>query len=139
MARTLSAKGSGWEGSSPGCVTRVRSSRALIIDIVPRRLPEPQAEGQGLRQGGPQLAPADQGDVLRGGNQVPEPLHVQVQVLVIEMPQQALLGDLLQLVQVEDIAGVRVDLALDGELELVVVPVIVRIVTRTEHLLIPFV
>ena len=45
----------------------------------------------------------------------------------------------LQLVQVEHVSGLGIDLALDRQLQLVVVAVIVRIVTRSEHLLIPLI
>ena len=71
------------------------------------------------------------------GISVPEPGHVQIQILVIQVPQQALLGQILQLVQVQHVPGIGVDLPLDGELQLVVVAVIVRIVAVPEDLSVP--
>ena len=117
---------------------RVRSSRAFIVDIVPRRLPETQAKGQGLGQGRPQLAPADQGDVLGAwGSGRGTTSTSRFRFLWSRCRSSALLGELLQLVQVEDVSGVGIDLAFDRELELVVVTVVVRIVAWSEHLLIP--
>ena len=93
-----------------------------------------------MRSGGQrptQLPPADQGDVLGRRDQVPKPGDVEVQVLVVQVPEQPLLRELLQVVQVHDVPGPRVDLPLDGQVQLVVVSVEVRVVALPVRRLVP--
>jgi squalene-hopene/tetraprenyl-beta-curcumene cyclase len=85
----------------------------------------------------PELAPADQGDVFGGRDQGLEPGHVEVEVLVVQMAEQAFLGQVPQPVEVHHVPGVRVDFALYGKLELVVVPVEVCIAAFAERLPVP--
>src|SRR5215207_7962160 len=136
MSRTLSANGTGSGGGASGSVRRVRSGRTrtgllslpLVVDIVSRRLPQAEMERQGRRQHGSQLPPADHGDVLGGRDQLPKPGHVDIEVLVIEVPEQPVLRELFEVVQIKHVAGLGIDLAFDRQLELVIVPVKVGIV-----------
>ncbi len=72
-----------------------------------------------------------------GRDQLPEPRDVEVQVLVVEVVEQPLLRQILEQVEVHHVAGLGIDLTLDGELELVVVAVVVRIVAHAERLPVP--
>jgi len=55
------------------------------------------------------------------------------------VPEQTLLGQLLQLVEVHDIASLGVDLPFDGQLQLVVVPMEIRIAALSERVPVPLV
>src|SRR6476646_1808962 len=134
ISRTLVAKGSGSGPGRSGWVMSVRSGRAgtvplgaFIVDIVSGCLPETEPENQSRRQCGVKLAPADHGNILRSGNQGLKPGHVEIEILVVQVPQQAVLRQIAQFVEVHDIAGVRIDVAFDRQLQLVVVTVVVGI------------
>src|SRR5687768_6941217 len=112
---------------------------AIVVHPVPRGLVEPDAESESLGDMGSEFAPHNLGDVFRRGEEVAEPGDVEVQVLVIELGDHVLLGELLQDPDVDHVPGVGVDLALDREVELVVMPVPVRVVARPEGAGVPLV
>ena len=68
--------------------------------------------------------------------QLPKPGNVEIEVLVVQVTDQTLVHDLLEACDIEDIPGVGVDVALDGDVEVVVVPVKVGAVADAEHTLI---
>jgi len=59
--------------------------------------------------------------------------------VLIQVPEETLLSQLLQLVEVHDVAGLGVDLPLDGQLQLIVVPVKIRIAAFSECVPVPLV
>ncbi len=140
ISRTLSANGSGRASDGSRVARPSARSRRLHSRHSSSGSPRGGARRRQLgRQRRRELAPADQRDVLGGGIQDLEPGHVEIQVLVIQVPEQPLLGQLLQLVEVHHIAGLGIDLALDGQLQLVVVAVEVRVAALPERLPVPLV
>src|SRR6185295_6190963 len=100
-SRILSANGSSCGVGAPPLFP-------FEVDIVPRRLPEAKAKRQIGRQHSPELAPTHHRDVLRCWNELPEPGHVEVQVLVIEMAEKPLLRQVLEMVQIHHVARARI-------------------------------
>ena len=72
------------------------------------------------------------------GSRVGKPGHVEVEVAVIELGVHVLVEERLQHADVDDVSGVRLDLAVDAEFDFVVVTVIVGIVAGTEGGPVPF-
>src|SRR4029077_19486530 len=100
------------------------------------RLPETDPLESRRLDGWGKHAPADDGDVFRRGVQLGEPGNVQIEVLVVQVPQQALGGDLLDTLDVHHIPRDRVNVALHRDLEVVVVAVEVGIAAHTERRLV---
>src|SRR5690606_31726104 len=124
--------------SSDGTSASAASARTMglfprVVDIVPRRFPEPELERESGRQCRRKLAPADHRDVFRGGNQLAEPLHIEIQVAVVEPPEEALLDQVIEPSQVHDVAGLGIDRADHGHVQLIVVAVVVRVVAHAER------
>ena len=94
----------------------------------------PKAKSRTKR--GVKLAPADHGDVLRSGNQGLKPGHVEIEILVVQMPHQALGHDELEFRDIEDESRLRIDLTFDRHIEVIVMPVKVRAVAQTEDALV---
>src|SRR3954454_4973383 len=139
ISRTFPANGSGSGPGRSGWVTSVRSGRTgtvplvpLIVDIVSGGLPEAEAESKAVGQLRSQLAPADQRNVLRGGNQGLKPGDIEIQVPMVQVLQQPLLRQVAELVEIHHVAGVRIDLPFYRELQLVVVPMVVGIAAVAE-------
>src|SRR4051812_15056452 len=139
ISLTFPANGSGSGPGRSGWVTLVRSGRTgtaplvpLVVDIVARSLPEAKAESEAVRQRRAQLAPADQRNVLRGGNQGLKPGNIEIQIFVVEVPEQPLLSQVAELVEIHHVAGVRMDFGFRRQLQLVVMTVIVRIAAVAE-------
>ena len=63
--------------------------------------------------------------------------NVEIQVLVVQVDQQLLLDQVFQYVNVDHVAGVGIDRALDGHVHLVVVAMVVRIGAHAENPLVP--
>src|SRR5690606_21683763 len=108
-------------------------SAAIVFHIVILRLPELEAHEPRRSDLGRELAPTRQYKVFRGGNGSRQEGDVEVQVLVIEMLDKFPLGDLLEMTEVHHVAGVGIHLALDRDLERVVVAVVVRVVALPER------
>src|SRR3954447_22749447 len=139
ISPTFPANGSGSGPGRSGWVTSVRSGRTgteplvpLVVDIVSGCLPEAEAESKAVGQLRSQLAPADQRNVLRRGNQGLKPGDIEVQVPVVQVPEQQLLRQVAELVEIHHVARVRIDLPFDRELQLVVVPMIIGIAAVAE-------
>src|ERR1043166_6597862 len=134
----------GWLESRPG--TRpvlwergasVDSRLAGVIHVIAGRLPEPHPREPAPGDARGEPLPAEDRDVLRRGNPVPEPGNIEVEILVVQLRGDRLVHQPFQDAHVEDITRLRVDLPLDFHLELVIVAVEVRVVAGAERLPIP--
>src|SRR6266545_3195363 len=111
-------------------------SGPVVVHVVTLGLPQPDArEARGPHRG-LEHAPTHDRDVLGRGDQLAKPGHVDIQVLVVQVPDQALGHDLLQAVDVEHVAGGGIDLPFDRDVEIVVVAVEVGVVAHAEHALV---
>src|SRR6266496_542623 len=100
---------------------------AVLLGLVQRHPDEPGGGDPTL-----ELPPDSDNDVF--GRRVPsrEEIHVEIEVPAIEPGDDALLDRALQLREVHNVAGLRIDLPFDRNLELVRVPVTVRVVALLE-------
>lgn len=89
-------------------------------------------------QPGPQQLPDHKTDMLGGRIQVFERLSVQVQVFVIEPLFNFFVNDLLQVLEVDQIAGLRVGFSDYLHFHLVIMAVVIRIIAKPENFLVLF-
>src|SRR5205823_14042446 len=96
---------------------------AVLLGLVQRHPDEPGGGDPTL-----ELPPNSDNDVF--GRRVPsgEEIHVEIQVPAVQPGDDLLPDRALQLREVHDVAGLRIDLPFDRDLELVRVPVTVRVV-----------
>src|SRR5690606_11003890 len=113
------------------------TSPSLVLDVVARRLPEPDAHQPPRGHPRGDLLPDEDGDVLRRRQPLGEPRHVEVQVAMVEHRMHVRIEERLEVPHIDDIPRLGIDLALDLQLDLVVVAVVVRVVARAESLAIP--
>src|SRR5690606_37766485 len=126
-------------GPSAGRGTRSDGSGIpRIFHIVPRRLAEDQAnETDVVRQHADQTVPDRDDQVLRRRDHALEPRDIQVQIAMVQLRDDVLLHDLAQDLQIQDEPRLRIHLALDRHVQLVVVSVPVRARARAEDLVVP--
>jgi len=129
-----------------------RALLSLVNDAVFLGFPQLDfVEARVLGQEAMDVVPDEHGQVFGGGDAMRrppppsytlfirscgagEPSHVLVDVLVVERLHDGLLDDALEVGDVDDHAGVLVDLALDRHLQHVVVAVTVGVVALAENL-----
>src|SRR5215218_4773892 len=104
-----------------------------VLDIVVRCFPQNEAHQLSWPDRRLQLAPDRDDDVLGGRNHATHEGDVEVEVLVIDQVDCALLRDLLERGEVDDVAGALRHLAAHGDVEGVVVPMPVRVVAFPEQ------
>src|SRR5207247_2236543 len=66
-----------------------------------------------------------------------KPRHVEVEVSVVEVAQEPVLRQVSELVEIHHIPGIRVDFPLYRQLQLIVVPVKIRMAALPEGLPVP--
>src|SRR3954463_4251863 len=115
---------------------RIRSSNSLlsfVFDIVVLGLPQHQLLQLSRADARDKNLPERGNDVLRSRNHTLHEGHVEVEVLVVDDVDDLTLDYFLELRQVADVAGLRIDLAFDRDVECVVVSVPVGIVALPEQ------
>lgn len=84
-----------------------------------------------------QSVPDRDNQVLRGRNNVLHEGHIQIEILVVQMPDHMILYEAAQLGQVQDVACFRVRLTGNGYIQRIIVSVPVGAVARAKSRLIP--
>ena len=116
----------------------VSAARAEIFHIDPRRFMETDTMETDLRrQMLLQLLPDGDDQVLRRAHLAPHEIHVQVEVLVIQLFDDVFTYDLAQSLDVKDETGIRIWLPLDGHIKLIVMPMPVLVGAFAKDLFIP--
>src|ERR1700686_4780391 len=114
----------------------MRSSNSLsagVFDIVVFCLPEHQASELAWLYLRGKDVPERSDDVLGCRDDALHEWNVEIEVLVIDDVDDLSLHDFLERGEVADVSGFRVDVALDRDVERIVVTVPVRVVALTEQ------
>src|SRR4051812_24597002 len=116
----------GWRAGLSGAT--IATLLTGVLDIVVGRLPEHQPDEPPRADGRRELAPDGDDDVFRRRDHVAHELHVEIEVLVVDLVDDTLLDEALEDREVHHVPGALTDRAADADVQRIVVPVPVRVV-----------
>jgi hypothetical protein len=103
-----------------------------IFGVVTWRFPEHELRQPTVGDLPDNALPDPDDEVLGRGNDTIEPTDIGIQIPMVEISQDGGLNKITEIAKIKHISGAGVDLALDGDVELVIVAMKVRAVAEPE-------